>query len=120
MTPVLECVIAVFLIVLIVVMVVLTIFVVKLLDETTRTIASLRDVVLLTKQELEPALKSINGMLNSVNEVTSATNRNLAMIKKVVATAAGATVMALTKVVSKDSGFLSGLKNGFSLFKKRR
>ena len=121
MTPVLECVIAVFIIVLIIVLVVLTIFAVRFLDETTKTIASIREVTNVAKQELEPALKSINGVLNSVNEVTSATNRNLAMIKKIVATAIGASVMAFSKVVAKENGgFLNGLKSGFNLLKKRR
>ena len=121
MTPVLECLIAVLIITIIVVLVVLTIFFVKLLEETTKTMESLKDTLKLTKQELEPAFKSINGMLATVNEVTQATNKNIALVKKVAATALGASVMAITKIIGgKDSGFFSGLKSGFSIFRRRR
>ncbi len=120
MSPVLECVIAVFVIVLIVVIVVLTIYAVKFLEELTKTTASIRELTDLTKQELEPAFKSVNGVLASVNEVTSAANRKLEMIKKIVATAIGASVMAFSKVASKDNGgFLSGVKSGFNIFRKK-
>ena len=120
MSPVLESIIAVFLVVLIIILVILTIYVVKLIEEITKTATSIKELTDLTKQELEPAFKSVNGVLASVNEVTSSANRKLEMIKKIVATAIGASVMAVTKAINKENGgFLTGLKSGFKLFSKK-
>lgn len=120
MSPVLECVIAVFIVVLIIVLVVLTIYTVKLLEEVTKATASIKELTDLAKQEFEPAMKSVNGVLATVNEVTSSANRKLEMIKKIVATAIGASVMAVAKVTNKENGgFLSGIKSGFNLIRKK-
>lgn len=111
MDPVLQIVIAISVLI-------LTIFLSILIYETARTVASLRDVLILVKNELEPALKSVNGVLNTVNDVTTTAHKNIGMLKNVVATAIGATVLAASRAFSKDSGFIKGFKNGLSKFKK--
>ena len=83
MSPTLECVIAVFVIVLIVILVVLTIFVVKFVQEATVTLTSIKQLVDLTNEELKPALKSLNNVLNTVSNVSLATNKQFDLIKKI-------------------------------------
>ena len=97
---------------------ILTVFLSILLYETAKTVASLRDVLILVKNELEPALKSVNGVLTTVSDVTTTAHKNLGMLKNIAATAIGATVLAVSKAVSKDSGFFKGFKSGLSKFKK--
>ena len=103
---------------------VLMVFLSILIYETAKTVASLRDVLILVKNELEPALKSVNGVLTTVSDVTTTAHKNIGMLKNIVATAIGATVLAVSKGLSnglnKDGGFLKGFKNGLSIFKKRR
>ncbi len=89
-----------------------------LLIEAARTVSSLREVLILLKTELEPALKSVNGVLTTVNDVTNTAHKNLGMLKNVVATAIGATVIGASKFFSKDRGFIQGFKSGLSRFKK--
>ena len=118
MSPTLECVIAVFVIVLIVVLVVLTIFVVKLIQEATITLTSVKKLVDLTNDELKPALKSLNNVLETASNVSIATNKQFDLIKKILTTLLGASCVALTNVKSKG-GFFSGLMSGFNLFRKK-
>ncbi len=118
MTPVLECIIAVFLIVLIIVLVVITIFTVKLLQETTLTMTSIKELTDLAKKELEPALLSLNKVLSAINNVSSATNKQFELIKKILTTLLGASCVAFTNIRGKG-GFLSGLVSGFNMFKKK-
>ncbi len=118
MTPVLECVLAVFLIVLIVVFVVLAIFVVKFLQEATLTMMSIKELTDLTKKELTPALISLNKVLTTVGNVSSATNRQFELIKKILTTLLGASCVAFTNVKGKG-GFFSGLISGFNMFRKK-
>ncbi len=118
MTPVLECIIAVFLIVLIIVLVVITIFTVKLLQEMTLTMTSIKELTDLTKKELEPALLSLNKVLSAVNNVSNATNKQFELIKKILTTLLGASCVAFTNVRGKG-GFFSGLISGFNMFRKK-
>lgn len=119
MSPVLECAVVIFIIVATVVLVLLSVNALKLLDELTKTAVSIREMSDLAKKELEPALKSVNGVLSAVNDVTNATNRNFALLKKIAATVIGFSVMAVSKTVNKENSFLSGLKSGFSIFRKK-
>ena len=118
MSPTLECVIAVFVIVLIVVLVVITIFVVKFIQEATVTLTSVKQLVDLTNEELKPAMKSLNNILNAVSNVSTATNKQLDLVKKILTTLLGASCVALTNVKAKG-GFFSGLMSGFNLFRKK-
>jgi len=118
MSPTLECVIAAFCIVLIVILVVLTIFVVKLIQEATLTLTSVKKLVDLTSDELKPALKSLNNVLETASNVSIATNKQFDLIKKILTTLLGASCVALTNVKSKG-GFFSGLMSGFNLFRKK-
>ena len=118
MSPTLECVIAVFVIVLIVVLVVLTIFVVKLIQEATVTLIGVKQLVDLVNDELKPALKSLNNVLETASNVSIATNKQFDLIKKILTTLLGASCVALTNVKA-NGGFLSGLMSGFNLFRKK-
>ncbi len=118
MSPTLECVIAVFVIVLIIVLVVLTIFVVKLIQEATVTLTSMKQLVDLANDELKPALKSLNNVLETASNVSLATNKQFDLIKKILTTLLGASCVALTNVKS-SGGFFSGLMSGFNLFRKK-
>ncbi|MCD7739867.1 MAG: hypothetical protein LUH11_00755 [Candidatus Gastranaerophilales bacterium] len=118
MTPVLECVLAVFLIVLIIVLVVLTIFAVKFLQEITLTMMSIKELSDLTKKELAPALISLNQVLKTVSNVSNATNKQFELVKKILTTLLGASCVAFTNVRGKG-GFFSGLISGFNMFRKK-
>ena len=115
MSVTLECVLVIFLVVLVIVLIVLCIYIAKLLEETTETMRSIRELTQLAKKELTPALKSINSVLKTVDDVSLATNRNFSTAKKVLTALVGASLGALGK-----GGFFSGLISGFNLFKKRR
>lgn len=119
MSVTLECVLIVFLIALIIVMAVLCIYLSKLLDETTQTVRSLRELADTTKQEIIPALKSVNNVLKTVDNVSIATNKHFDLVKRILTTLLGASCIALSNVKNKG-GFFSGLISGFNLFKKRR
>ncbi len=118
MTPVLESVLALLIVVTIVVIVVITVFVVKFLNEATLTMINLKDITDITKKEIGPALKSVNNILSTVNNVSTVTNNQLELVKKILTTLLGASCIAFGKVKGK-SGFLSGLVSGFNLFKKK-
>lgn len=118
MTPVLECVLAVFVIVLIIVLVIVTVFLIKLIKEATLTLTSIKGLTDLAQKELEPALKSINNILATVNNVSTATNKQFELLKKILTTLLGASCVAFGNVKSKG-GFFSGLISGFNLFRKK-
>ena len=119
MSTSLECVLIIFLVALIIALTVLCVYLAKLIDETTNTMRSLKTLMDLTNKELEPALKSINSVLKTVDNVSTATNKQFETVKKVLTTVLGASCIALSNVRNKG-GFFSGLLSGFNLFKKRR
>lgn len=117
MTPLLEFLLAAFIFTVIIVLVVLTIYLVKFIQETTLTITSVRQLTDLTTNELKPALKSLNSILTTVSNVSTATNKQLDLVKKILTTLLGASCVAFGSV--KDKGFLGGLLSGFNLFRKK-
>lgn len=117
MTPTLEAVLVLFIIIVIVVLVILTIHIVKFLKETTQTMTSIKELTDITKKEIEPALKSLNGILDTVNNVSKATNKQFDLVKKILTTVLGASCMAFNNV--KKGGFISGLISGFNIFRKK-
>lgn len=119
MSVTLECVLIVFIIALMIILVILCIYLAKLIEETTETIKSLKELADLTKKEIEPAFKSVNSVLKTVDNVSTATNKQFDTVRKILTTLLGASCIALTNVKNKG-GFLSGLVNGMKLFKKRR
>jgi predicted PurR-regulated permease PerM len=118
MSPVLECIVAIFVIVLIVVAVVITIFLVKLIQELTLTVTSLKTLTDLVNSELKPALKSLNNILSHVNNVSVVTNNQLELLKKILTTILGASCVAFSGMKNKG-GFIGGLISGFNLFRKK-
>lgn len=118
MTPLLEWGLFFFIIILAVVIVVVAVFLVKFIQEATLTMANLKDITETTKKELEPALKSINSILLTVNNVSVATNNQFEMIKKILTTILGASCFAFSK--AKSGGFINGILSGFKLFSKKR
>lgn len=119
MTPVLECILAVFAIVLIVISVIVTVFLVRFLKETTLTMTSARELINMTKEEVKPSLRSISKILATVDNVSTATNKQLDMVKKILTTLLGASCVAFGNVKDKG-GFFSGLISGFNFFRKKR
>ncbi len=119
MSPMLESILAVLAVVIIIVLVIITVYLVKFLKESTLTMSSIRQLTDLTKDELKPALKSINNILATVNNVSNATNNQMENIKKILTTLLGASCLAFANVKSKG-GFFSGLVSGFNLFRKKR
>ena len=117
MTPVLEVVIASLIIVLIIVLVVITVFLVKFIQEAT--ITSIKELTDVTRKEMEPALKSVNNILATVSNVSTATNKQLELIKKILTTLLGASCVAFGTVKNKG-GFISGLISGFKTFRNKR
>ncbi len=119
MTPLLEYTLAALCVVVIVVLIILTVYTVKFLKETTVTMTGLRELTDVIKQEIKPALQSVNRVLSTVNNVSDATNKQLEIVKKVLTTLLGASCVAFTNARTK-CGFLSGLVSGFNLFRKKR
>ena len=117
MTPLLEFLVAAFIFTFIIILVVLTIYLVKFIQETTLTMTSVRQLTDLTTNELKPALKSLNDVLATVNNVSTATNKQFELVRKILTTLLGASCVAFGTV--KDKGFLSGLASGFNLFRKK-
>lgn len=118
MTPLIECLLAIFLVVIIVAISVLTVFVVKLLQETTATIANLKDITETTKKEIEPALKSVNNVLSTASDLSLAANKNFNLVKNILTTLLGASYVAFSK--AKGNSFINGILSGFNLFSKKR
>lgn len=118
MTPLLEWGLFFFIIILTVVTIVMAVFLIKFIKEATLTMANLKDITGTTKKELEPALKSINSILLTVNNVSVATNNQFEMIKKILTTILGASCFAFSK--AKSGGFINGILSGFKLFSKKR
>lgn len=118
MTPLLEWVLFSFIIILSIVLVVIAVYLVKFLREATLTMSNLKDITDTTKKELEPALKSINNILLTVNNVSVATNKQFDIVKKILTTLLGASCFAFSK--AKNGGFINGLLSGFNLFNKKR
>lgn len=119
MTPLLESLLALLVVVTIVVMIIITVFLVKFLKESTITMAGIKDLTDITKKELGPALKSVNSILATVNNVSVATNNQFELVKKILTTLLGASCIAFGKAQSKG-GFFSGLISGFNCFRKKR
>lgn len=117
MTPLLEFLLAAFIFTVIVVLIVLTIYLVKFVQETTLTMTSVRQLTDLATNELKPALKSLNEVLATVSKVSSATNKQFEMVRKILTTLLGASCVALG--AAKDKGFFGGLLSGFNLFRKK-
>lgn len=117
MTPLLEFLLAAFIFTVIVVLIVLAIYLVKFIQETTLTMASVRQLTDLTTNELRPALKSINEVLATVSKVSNATNKQFELVRKILTTILGASCVALG--TAKDKGFFGGLLSGFNLFRKK-
>lgn len=118
MTPVLECVIVVSIIVFIIVLVVIAVFLIKFLQEITLTLSSIRELTDITKNEIKPALKSLNNILATVNNVSNATNKQFSIIKKILTALFGASCLAFGKTKN-QGGFFSGLISGFNIFRKK-
>jgi len=116
-TPLLEFLLAAFIFTVIVVLIVLTIYLVKFVQETTLTMTSVRQLTDLATNELKPALKSLNEVLATVSKVSSATNKQFEMVRKILTTLLGASCVALG--AAKDKGFFGGLLSGFNLFRKK-
>ncbi len=119
MSVTLEFILIIFIIALIIISVILCIYLSKLMEQTAETMKSLQELTDLTKKEIEPALKSMNNVLKTVDNVSIVTNRQFDTIKKILTTLLGASCVALTNVSNKG-GFFSGLISGLKLFKKRR
>ncbi len=117
MTPLLECVLSVFTVVLIVIAVIITVFLVKFLKEMTVTLISIRELTDLAKKEMEPALKSVNNILSTINNVSNATNKQFEFVKKLITTCLGALIFVFGK--TKKTGFINGLISGFNIFRKK-
>ena len=105
MTPLLEFLLAAFIFTVIIVLVVLTIYLVKFIQETTLTMTSVRQLTDLTTNELKPALKSLNDILATVNNVSAATNKQFELVRKILTTVLGASCVAFGSI--KDKGFFS-------------
>ena len=117
MTPLLEFLLAAFIFTVIVVLIVLAVYLVRFIHETTLTITSVRQLTDLATNELRPALKSLNDVLATVSKVSSATNKQFELVRKILTTLLGASCVALG--TAKDKGFFGGLLSGFNLFRKK-
>ncbi len=115
----LECALTAFVVVLIIISIVLTVFFVKFLKEMTLAIKSIKELTDLTRQEITPALVTLNDVLKTVKNVSSATNRQFELLKNILTTLLGAACAAVGSFKGKG-GFISGLVSGFNMFRKKR
>ncbi len=122
MTP-LDWIFAILLIILLIVsivaIIVLVLYLVKFLKAATKTMISVKELTDTAKTEVSPALKSISGILSAINKMSNTTNSNLEIIKKVITTLLGASILAYNTSKSKGGSFLSGLISGFNIFRKK-
>ncbi len=117
MTPLLEFLLAAFIFTCIVILIVLAVYLIKFIQETTLTVTSVRQLTDLVTNELKPALKSLNEVLDTVTKVSNATNKQFELVRKILTTLLGASCVALG--TAKDKGFFGGLLSGFNLFRKK-
>ena len=117
MSQTMESVLALCLILLVVIFGYLSVHLAFFLKELSQTLKSVRGLTDLTTNELEPALKKLNKLLETVDNISMATNKQLGFIKKVLTTALGASYFAISGI--KDKGFIGGLKSGFNLIRKK-
>ncbi len=115
----LECVLTAFVVVLIVISIVITVFLVKFLKELTLTLKSIKELTDLTREEIKPALITLNDVLKTVKNVSSATNRQFELMKNILTTLLGASCAAFGSLKGKG-GFISGLVSGFNMFRNKR
>ena len=115
----LDSVLTAFIIVLIIISIVVTVFLVKFLHETTLTMKSIKDLTDLTREEIKPALVTLNEVLNTVKNVSSATNKQFELLKNILTTLLGASCAAFGGFKGKG-GFISGLISGFNIFRNKR
>ena len=118
MTPLIECALAVLILVLAGSVVALTIYIVKFIIEATLTMSNIKEITETTKKELDPALKSVNKVLLTLGNISVATNNNIELLRKIIATLLGASCFFFSK--AKGGGFIKGLISGFNLFSKKR
>ncbi|MGM9994171.1 MAG: hypothetical protein ACI37R_05535 [Candidatus Avigastranaerophilus sp.] len=118
MTPLLEWGLFSFIIIFSIVLIVIAVYLVKFLQESTLAMTNIKDITETTKKELEPALKSINNILVTVSNVSTATNKQFETVKKILTTLLGASCFVFSK--AKSGGFINGLLSGFKLFSKKR
>ena len=117
MSQTMESVLALCLILLVVIFGYLSVHLAFFLKELSQTLKSVRGLTDLTKNELEPALKKLNKLLETVDNISIATSKKLGFVKKVLTTALGASYFAISGL--KDKGFIGGLKSGFNLIRKK-
>ncbi len=118
MSPLLEYVLVVFILVLIVVSIITTVYLVKFLKETSKTMVSIQELTTTVKTDIAPSLKSIDAILANIKNMSDTTNKHIDTVRKIITTLIGATGMALTSV--KNNGFLNGVITGFNIFSKKR
>lgn len=87
------------------------------LKELRRTLISIRGLTDLTQKELEPALKKLNNILDMIENLSNATNKQLLFAKKIFTTALGASYLAFSGL--KKKGFIGGIISGFNLLRKK-
>lgn len=97
---------------------IITIALVKLLKTSVHTMTSIKELVDITKEEMQPAFKSVNGILDSVNNITTSTNKQFETVKKLISTVIGATYMAYSGLKGKG-GLINGILTGFNFFRKK-
>lgn len=117
MSQTMESVLALCLILLVVIFGYLAVHLAFFLKELSHTLKSVRTLTDLTTNELEPALKKLNKLLETVDNISMATNKQLGFIKKALTTALGASYFAISGL--KNKGFIGGLKSGFNLIRKK-
>ncbi len=115
----LEIALTAFIVVLIVLSIVITVFLVKFLKETTLTLKSIKELTDLTREEIRPALVTLNDVLKTVKNVSSATNKQFELLRNILTAFLGASCAAFSGFKGKG-GFISGLISGFNMFKNKR
>lgn len=117
MTQTLESVLAICAVLLVVFICYLAVHVCFFLKELRLTLISVRGLTDLAQKEIEPALKKLNNILTTVDNVSTATNKQIEFVKKVLTTALGASYLAFSGF--KKKGFIGGLVSGFNLIRKK-
>ncbi len=115
----LETALTAFVVVLIVLAIVITVFFVKFLKEMTLALKSIKELTDLTREEIRPALVTLNEVLKTVKNVSSATNKQFETLRNILTALLGAFCAVIGGFKGRN-GFVSGLISGFNIFKKRR
>lgn len=101
-----------------VVLIVVTIFLVRLINTSTKLAKDLSKTTKMVEEELEPTLKELKITLGSINSVAKSADNQISKAKKVFENIAHVPFAMGKKMKGLMAGLMEGLSVGIKLFRK--